>query len=101
MDARGSGAGNCVARCGLDDSGLSDSALVGDDPMRARDYVRHLAGQRVTRLFASTGALELAEVCYRVVVFFHGWHCATLATPHLCAQTTLEAINTGQRQAHA
>jgi ABC-type sugar transport system ATPase subunit len=80
------------------------SVLLLDDPTRGIDVgaraeiyglMHDLAAQGVVQILASTDPRELALVCDRVFLFYHGRVCAVLEPPRLNGHTILEVINTG------
>jgi ABC-type sugar transport system ATPase subunit len=81
------------------------SVLLLDDPTRGVDVgakaemhvlIRGAAAAGAVVLLTSTDIDELAAVCDRVLVFYHGRICAELAGPRLTEHAVLEAMNTGE-----
>jgi enoyl-[acyl-carrier-protein] reductase (NADH) len=59
------------------------------------DLIRAEAAAGAAVLLCSTDVDELAEVCDRVVIFFHHEVCATLSGNELRPHAILEAMNSG------
>jgi ABC-type sugar transport system ATPase subunit len=81
------------------------SVLLLDDPTRGVDVgakaemhvlIRGAAAAGAIVLLTSTDIDELAAVCDRVLVFYHGRICAELAAARLSEHAVLEAMNTGE-----
>jgi ABC-type sugar transport system ATPase subunit len=58
--------------------------------------IRGAAAAGAVVLLTSTDIDELAAVCDRVLVFYHGRICAELAGERLTEHAVLEAMNTGE-----
>jgi ABC-type sugar transport system ATPase subunit len=80
------------------------SVLLLDDPTRGVDVgakaemhvlIRGAAAAGAVVLLTSTDIDELAAVCDRVLVFYHGRICAELTGARLSEHAVLEAMNTG------
>jgi ABC-type sugar transport system ATPase subunit len=83
---------------------IEPSVLLLDDPTRGidvgtkaemHDLIRAEAAAGAAVLLCSTDVDELAEVCDRVVIFFHHEVCATLEGEELRPHAILEAMNSG------
>jgi ABC-type sugar transport system ATPase subunit len=83
---------------------IEPSVLLLDDPTRGidvgtkaemHDLIRAEAAAGAAVLLCSTDVDELAEVCDRVVIFFHHEVCATLSGNELRPHAILEAMNSG------
>jgi ribose transport system ATP-binding protein/rhamnose transport system ATP-binding protein len=86
------------------------SVLLLDDPTRGVDVgakaemhvlIRGAAAAGAVVLLTSTDIDELAAVCDRVLVFYHGRICAELSGARLSEHAVLEAMNTGEVAAAA
>jgi ABC-type sugar transport system ATPase subunit len=84
---------------------IQPRTLVLDDPTRGVDVaakaemhrlIRAIADRGAVVLLCSTEAEELASLCDRIVVFYHGRITAELSAPGIDQRTVLEAINTGR-----
>jgi ABC-type sugar transport system ATPase subunit len=80
------------------------SVLLMDDPTRGVDVgakaemhvlIRGAAAAGAVVLLTSTDIDELAAICDRVLVFYHGRICAELSGARLSEHAVLEAMNTG------
>jgi ABC-type sugar transport system ATPase subunit len=83
---------------------VEPQTLLLDDPTRGVDVaakaemhrlIRAIADRGAVVLICSTEADELASLCDRILVFYHGRITAELTAPGIDASTVLEAINTG------